>query len=218
MPKFGKASGLTAILSRNVNEYILKPLNSLGNIRIVRQPEATEDRVVYSDGGILIALAGLANNGDAPTNVNVKRAIITAIANDYLTANQWDNDSEDFSGGSVSIVKPENLKGSIAAETIWGDSITYASYSSNYNQREATYNSQTTVQRIFPAYQVDDVIFFADTSELVGVSTFTKLDLNIEARHWRSETQGCDADTGDPIYSFVARGPWSATAIGEEFG
>lgn len=207
---FGK--GKSPLLSRNVNELV-GPLNALGRMTIVRNPAATGDSIIYGSDNIVFELAP--NEGqDAPTSVTFKRAEITAIGGDYLTANQWNEDTSDFTGGSVTIAKPPHLRNSLASETIWGVSHTYSSYQSNTIERTATYNSASVKQRVFPPYLVGDEIFFAETSELVGVSTYTKIDANIAARKWFTETEGCDPDTGDPTYAFVSRGPWSDTAVG----
>lgn len=58
IPWFGK--GRSPILSRNANDLV-RALNALGKIRIERNPASTEDRVIYSDGGIVFEIAGQAS-------------------------------------------------------------------------------------------------------------------------------------------------------------
>lgn len=55
IPLFGKASGLTAIRSRDVNQNIIIPLNALGKIKIVRTARDF-DEVVYSKDNLILAL------------------------------------------------------------------------------------------------------------------------------------------------------------------
>jgi len=54
IPFFGKATGRTAIRSRDANDLVW-PLNALGNISIVRT-EKSFDEVIYSEGNLIIAL------------------------------------------------------------------------------------------------------------------------------------------------------------------
>lgn len=214
IPFFGK--GRSPLLSKN-HDASIRALNALLRMRIVRKPDSSEDQVFISDAGVTLQIGekGFGDRSSA-TDISVKRGQITTINNDYLVVDQWDDDAEDFGGGSVNVAKPPHLRSTVTSRTIWGVSITYGTYTTNAQQRTATYNAVSVIQRVHNPYIVGDEIWFAATGELVGVSDYTRIDLNIAARDWYTETEGCNAD-GDPQYAFVARGPWSDTAIGEDF-
>ena len=63
IPKFGNASGMTAIRSADVNEQIIRPLNALGSMTIVK---GDSNSVNYAEGNVQIvlkSLPGTAGNG-----------------------------------------------------------------------------------------------------------------------------------------------------------
>lgn len=218
IPYFGK--GRSPILSRN-HDPIVTFLNALKHITIKRVEATANDTVDYSSSGITLNIGkeGFGDTSD-PTDISFKRAKITAVHADYVEVAQWDNDDEDFTGGAANVAKPPNFRSDYAGETAHSIVITYDNYSADGNERDATYDDHdaltaTTAQRVYPPYRVDDEIYFVETTQLVGVSTYTRIEA-LPWRAWHTETQGCDGE-GDPIYTFAARSPWRTTAVGSDF-
>ena len=220
IPQFGK--GRSPLLSKN-HKPIIDHCNSWKKVVIKRAASAKDaDRVVQSASGVTIWLKKEGGDSSTPTNVSVKLAEITDVHGDYLEANQWNEAGNIFDEAMpVNIAKPHYLRASVGDGSEYDIAFTYDNYDSPGNQREATYDdagglTATVVQRVYPPYKVGDIVAFAETTEKVGVSTYTRIDLNLAARQWRTETEGCDED-GDPVYAFVARSPWRTDAVGEKF-
>lgn len=208
----GKNKGRNLIFPAVANELIDR-VNSLGAMSIVRTTDS-KDAVVYSDANIIIKLGRNSQVGTGAAGV-VKRAKITALNTDSLSCSLWDNLAEDFTGLSVEVAKPYELR-SIASRAEWGVSWSY-SYASGYQERTRTATGfAATKQRVFTPYAVNDEIFVVDTGEATGVTDCTYIDLNLDKRRWLTETKGCN-DAGDPVYAFVDRSPWVDTAIGSNF-
>ncbi len=204
---FGK--GRNAIQSKHANDLV-DALNVLGRIKIKR---ADKDEVFYSDTGLTLQLKD-STDSTTSTSLSVKAAQITAINADSVTVSLWDESDGDFTGESVNVAKPVSLRNR-SSETIWSVAWTY-SYASSQERTRAATGFSATKQRVFPDYKVNDEIYVTNTGENTGVSGCEYIDLNIDARRWLTETKGCD-DDGEPVYSFMDRSPWAASAIGSNF-
>jgi hypothetical protein len=206
---FGK--GRNAIQSAYANELV-DGLNTLGNITIAR---GKEDKVFYSDAGVSIQLKNTAEAGGSGGVVGaVKAAKITSVNTDSLAVTLWDDGASTYSGESVLVAKPYQLRNA-SGETIWSVVWTYSYTTSQERTRTAT-GFAATKQRVFPDYRVNDEIYVADTGEDTGVTDVTYIDINTDARRWLTETEGCDSG-GDPIYAFVDRSQWVIAPVGSNF-
>lgn len=189
-------------------------LQRLGNIEI-QQPETGDAKVISSDGKTVLQIPTRSRTPTGSELVNIKRAKITAIAADYVTATLWDEVANDFDGDSVTVAKPYELRNN-ATGTEWSVAWTYSYASAQERTRTAT-GYAATKQRVYPDYKVDDEIIAIFNDEHTGVAGATEyLDMNVDGRQWFTETEGCD-DAGGPVYAFVARSPFAETAIGSNF-
>lgn len=202
------------LIQRGYATQAIKALNSLGHIEIT-QPPTGEAKVIYSE---LRTVFQIPQNSRTPTGselVNIKRARITALAADYVTADLWDETANDFDGDSITVAKPYELRHN-ASGTEWSVAWTY-SYTGTQERTRAATGYAATKQRVFPDYKVNDEIIVLFNDEHTGVAEATEyLDLNVDARRWLTETEGCDAE-GGTVYSFVDRSPFATTAIGSNF-
>lgn len=127
------------------------------------------------------------------TATSVRQFRIKSIADDYITAAEWDGSAE---GTQRQIAKPWRLR-----KTGWdGVLVNYNFNGANFPLRY-TYLStpgfrsafhanlnQTENQAIIPIYRVSDIIYATEpeggTLVTVGGTALTWLDLNVDARAW----------------------------------
>lgn len=202
------------LIQRGYATQVVKALNALGHIEIT-QPATGAAKVIYSD---LRTVLQIPQNSRTPTGselVNIKRARITALAADYVTADLWDETANDFDGDSITVAKPYELRNNPTG-TEWSVAWTYA-YASAQERTRTAAGYAATKQRVYPDYKVNDEIIVLFNDEHTGVAGATEyLDLNVDARRWLTETEGCGAE-GGPVYAFMDRSPFAASAVGSNF-
>jgi hypothetical protein len=108
---------------------------------------------------------------------------VKEIFSAYLRCRTWDGSSE--GGSDILVAKPTVLQ----TTPNWGE--------------------DNEAHRVDPPYAVDGLIWAAEVG-FTGVAGKTWIDLNVEARVWLAQTEGCDA-AGDPQYAFFHRTAWSDT-------
>ena len=205
------------LIKRAVGNELVRALNSLGNLHVKMEYGLKEPEVIYSDGNVVL-LIPKTEDSITVDGVQVKRAKITAIGQDGVTASLWNNTASDYSGASVTVAKPAELRGTLTTSVDFGLTWTYSYTGADYQERtRAATGYAATKQRVSAPYRVDDILFVVNTNEATGVASATYIDLNVSARCWLTETEGCDPETGDPVYAFISRGPWKAAAVGENF-
>jgi len=128
-----------------------------------------------------------------------ERAIVRPIAyhfksmeDDYLVCRTWDGENE--GDEDINISKPTKLRFSITSETIDSDAVSYSSYDTSTQTRNADDGSTSEDQVIVPRYLVNDVIYaircqtFVDDPDADPDSDpmpqLNLIDMNIDARAW----------------------------------
>lgn len=184
IPEFGKRNNLTAIRSRDVNEWIIAALNILGRMTVVR---GNVNAFVYSEGNLHLVLKNIAEGSAATATASV-RGQIDGVFNDYVTVQLWNGSA--FAGASISVARPVELRASLASDTIYGTGVSYSA--SDANTRTASAGGfDTENHKVLPPYEVGREILVIDTGLATGVTDaganpVTYIDLNIGARTWAS--------------------------------
>lgn len=201
------------MIQRSYADEVVRALNQLGCIEVKIVPTG-DAKLIYGDLRSVLQIPVRTTELDLTGSI-IKRAEISAVDNNFVTAVLWDEGSNDFVGDPVEVAKPFELRHN-ATGTEWGVVWTYTYASQQQRTRAATGYAATT-QRVFPNYKAGDEIIVMFNDEHTGVAGATEyLDLNVDARRWLTETEGCDA-AGGPVYAFVDRSPFAASAVGSNF-
>ncbi len=94
--------------------------------------------------------------------------------NDYWVCDEINGDAS-----NVNIYKPTKLRGSVASESIAGDTVTYSGYTTDKMERTATNSSNSEKQVIIPYVLTGDVLHAQ-----YDVREDKWNDLNVNARAW----------------------------------
>lgn len=214
MPKESKHKGGSLIapiggkrnlIQPSVGNELVSAINALKRLTVELAP-VTVPRVLYSDSNVVIQIPETLSTAAGSA---ILQGTITAIAQDTITVA--------VGVSPLDVAKPPHLRGSLTGETEWGVTWTYSYTGSDYQKRtRAATGLAATKQRVNLPYRIGDQITVLRTNS-TGLTGVQFIDLNLASREWWTETQGCDPETGAPLYAFIPRGPWVDTAVGSNF-
>jgi hypothetical protein len=174
IPAFGKKRHAMSDKWSNVP---LAVINALLNMKIMVDEDFPDSKLIISAANSVLQIKAPSSSGAG--SVSIKRMSITALFGDYVTCTKWDEDDASFTGASVNVAKPPELRNSIVSE----GSVTFAyTDTNNRTATQAGYDQER--HRVIPTYGAGNEIFALDTGELSGVTTLTWIDINVAGRVW----------------------------------
>lgn len=186
LPPFGK--GRSPLLSKNVNPLV-KVLNAILRLRVLRNAGATTDEVLWSTEGLAIVIAGNASAGGGSTTGRLQTYKIKSKGSDAMIGRTWDAATSTEGSNNVWIAVNHQSR-QLSSETINATTYTYSAYTDigdGFNYTRTSDDGSTEETQIVTPMWYEDCIITAAAVNSSGVLDDSDNDIKlieVSSRCW----------------------------------